>query len=112
MKNWPPRDWRAILALVFSVGGSIALTILIWALAAMLLPREGWAVASESARVSTIRWAVLVASGSVLLVLTGLGFAINHRRLSGKWGDRSIDWEGGDKMTVPADDDAGAAPRD
>lgn len=97
MKDWPPKDWRSILALLFSVLGAVALTLLIYFQSAFLLPREGWSVASEAARVNTLRWALWIGCGCVLLVLTGLGFAINHRRLSGKWGDRSIDWEGGER---------------
>lgn len=94
--NWPPKDWRALAALLFSVLGAVALTVLLWSLSAMLLPREGWTAESETARVTTIRWVLWLSAACILLVLTGLGFAINRRRLSGKWGDRSLDWEGGD----------------
>lgn len=96
MKNWPPKDWRAILALLFSVLGAVALTVLLWAMASMLLPGEGWSEGSEDARVSTLRWVMWISAGCILLVLTGLGFAINRRRLSGRWGDREVEWEGGD----------------
>jgi hypothetical protein len=93
---WPPRDWRALAALVFSVLGAAALTLLLYALAGMLLPEKGWTAASEGARVSTIRIIAWVAVFAVLLVLTGLGFAINRRALRGRWGDKSLDWEGGE----------------
>lgn len=98
MMEWPPKDWRALAALVFSVLGAVALTLLLWRLAGMLLPHEGWTAATEANRATTIRWIAWVSVAAVLLVLTGLGFAINRRALRGRWGDKSLDWEGGDDL--------------
>lgn len=97
LESWPPKDWRAFAALVFSVLGAAALTVLQLVLAAMLLPSKGWSIASEAERISTIRWIAWISAAAVLLVLTGLGFAINRRSLRGRWGDKSIDWSGGDE---------------
>lgn len=94
--DWPPKDWRALAALVFSVAGAVALTVLLWSLSGMLLPERGWTPRSEAERVTTIRWVLWVSAFCILLVLTGLGFAINRRALRGRWGDKSLDWEGGD----------------
>lgn len=69
MKNWPPRNWQSILALLFSVLGAVALTVLIWLLAAMLLPREGWSEATEASRLYTMRWVLWISAACVLLVL-------------------------------------------
>ena len=100
IKTWPPKDWRSILALLFSVLGAMALTVLIWSLAQMFLPENGWGQETEADRVMTLQWVMWICSGCVLLVLTGLGFAVNHRRLNGKWGDREINWEGGDQGEI------------
>lgn len=108
-KGWPPRDWRALAALLFSVGGAIATTVLVYLLCSMLLPKEGWGGATEPERVSTIRWAVLIGSACILLVLVGLGMAINRRKLSGKIGENSFDWEGGDEASAAAAKTAQAA---
>ncbi len=96
MRDWPPKDWRAILALLGSIAGAAALTGLLALLAWFLLPAKGWSAGSEPDRISTIRWIALICAPAVLLVLTGLGFAINRRALRGRWGDKSLDWEGGD----------------
>lgn len=98
MMEWPPKDWRALAALIFSVLGAVALTLLLWRLAGMLLPTQGWSPATEANRATTIRWIAWVSVAAVLLVLTGLGFAINRRALRGRWGDKSLDWEGGDDL--------------
>lgn len=96
LPSWPPKDWRALAALVFSVAGAVALTVLLWLLSGMLLPEKGWTPSSEGERVTTIRWVLWLSAFCILLVLTGLGFAINRRALRGRWGDKSLDWEGGD----------------
>ncbi len=104
LPGWPPRDWRALAALVFSVAGAVALTLLLWSLSGMLLPEKGWTPATEGERVTTIRWVLWLSAFCILLVLTGLGFAINRRSLRGRWGDKSIDWEGGENEPDDRDD--------
>jgi hypothetical protein len=96
MPSWPPRDWRALVALVFSVAGAVALTVLVYLLAGMMLPGKGWSAASESERVTTLRWALWICAFCILLVLTGLGFSASRRGLGLKWGDKSMNWEGGE----------------
>lgn len=96
LPNWPPKDWRALAALVFSVAGAVALTVLLWLLSGMLLPERGWTAESEGDRVTTIRWVLWICAFCILLVLTGLGFSASRRGLRGRWGDKSIDWEGGE----------------
>lgn len=101
MNNWPPKDWRALVALVFSVLGAVVLTALVWWLCASLLPDAGWSEASENSRAFTLRWVLWIATLAIGLVLLGLGFAINRRSLRGRWGDKSLDWEGGDQDAPP-----------
>lgn len=96
MPSWPPQDWRKLLALVFSVLGAVVLTVFVWWGTAQLLPAEGWTSASETNRATTIRWTLWIAMGSIGLVLTGLGMAINRRTLRAQWGDKSAQFDGGD----------------
>lgn len=96
MRDWPPKDWRAFVALVFSVAGAVVLTGFVWWLCARLLPDAGWSIASEQSRASTLRWVAWIAIAAIGLVLLGLGFAINRRSLSASWGDKKLDWQGGE----------------
>lgn len=93
---WPPRDWRALLALVFSILGAVVLSLFVWWAYAQLLPNKGWSAASEVNRAITLRWVVWIAIGSIGLVLLSLGMAINRRALKGKWGDKTLEFAGGD----------------
>jgi hypothetical protein len=77
------------------------LTVFLWWLCAQLLPGGGWTGASEANRATTLRWVAWIAVFAIGIVLSGLGFAINRRSLSAKWGDRSLDWEGGDDGPDP-----------
>lgn len=99
LTSWPPRDWRALASLVFSVAGAVALTVLLYLLAGMLLPERGWTQASEGERVTTIRWVLWICAFCILLVLTGLGFSASRRALAMKAGDKSMTWAGGDQET-------------
>ncbi|OYW47330.1 MAG: hypothetical protein B7Y36_18350 [Novosphingobium sp. 28-62-57] len=96
LPSWPPRDWRAFAALVFSVAGAVVLTAFVWWGVAQLLPAEGWTEKSEVNRATTIRWTLWIAMGSIGLVLLGLGFAVTPRKLKTKDGDRSFEFSGGD----------------
>lgn len=97
LTSWPPRDWRALVALVFSVAGAVVLTAFVWWGTGQLLPAEGWTRASEVNRATTIRWTLWIATGSIGLVLLGLGMAINRRTFRAKWGDKSAEFDGGDR---------------
>lgn len=96
LPSWPPRDWRSVLALLFSVLGAVALTALVGMGLSFLLPNEGWTEASESSRITTIRWVLWIATSFIGIVLVGLGMAINRRSLKLRSGDRSAEFEGGD----------------
>lgn len=97
LPNWPPRDWRAAIALALSAGGAVALTVLLWLMAGMLLPEKGWSSDSEGERVTTIRWVLWICAFCILLLLTGLGFSASRRELEMKAGDKSVRWAGGDE---------------
>lgn len=87
--GWPPRDWRALLALAASVAG-----------AAILTAHRAWLVAIlERARL--FREIANIAYGDTViigLVLLALGYAISQRRFSGKFMGASFDTSGGDPV--------------
>jgi hypothetical protein len=80
LPNWPPRDWRALLALVASVGGSCALTALsawiVW-----ILWKGGWPDFTAPQRIDVLSKTLLLALGGSLVVLISLGLAINRRQV-------------------------------
>jgi len=96
LPSWPPRDWRSVLALLFSVLGAVALTGLVGMGLSFLLPDQGWTEASEGSRIATIRWVLWIATSFIGIVLVGLGMAINRRSLKLRSGDRSAEFEGGE----------------
>lgn len=96
LPHWPPRDWRSLLALVFSVLGAVALTVLVAVGLGYLLPDRGWTPASEGTRIATIRWVLWIATAFIGIVLVGLGMAINRRSLRLRSGDKSAEFEGGE----------------
>lgn len=95
-KHWPPRDWRSVLALLFSVLGAVALTFLVWSKLDLLMPDRGWTIASEATRIATIKWVLWIATTFIGIVLVGLGMAINRRALRLRSGDKSAEFEGGE----------------
>lgn len=94
--SWPPKDWRALLALVGSIAGAAVLTALVWWGCAVLLPSAEWTRATESERLITIRWVLWIAVGAIAVVLVGLGMAINRRSFRGRIGGAEVDFAGGD----------------
>ncbi len=96
MKGWPPKDWRAILALVFSVLGAVVLTGVVWWAIDKLLPGHGWSEKTEGHRAQTIRWVLWLSSATIGAVLIGLGMAINRRSFSGNIGGSGFNFAGGE----------------
>jgi hypothetical protein len=93
LRNWPPRDWRALLALLASIVGSTILTAfsawLVW-----ILWLGGWPIETAVLRVNILGKALMVALVGSLIVLTSLGLAINRRTIRA---DRSgFEISGGD----------------
>lgn len=102
-ESWPPKDWRALVALVGSILGAVVLTAFVWWGVAALLPAGRWSVSSEAERVITIRWVLWIAVGAIAVVLVGLGMAINRRSFRGKVGSAEIGFDGGDDAAPPKD---------
>jgi hypothetical protein len=101
--GWPPKDWRALIALLGSIAGAAALTgFLAWG---FWLNSTGqiWTSATEELRAITNRWILWIAAGTIAVVIVGLGMAINRRTIRGKLGGASLDFEGGEAdAPIPA----------
>src|SRR5205823_15043809 len=92
---WPPRDWRAFLALVGSIAGAATLTLLaawiVW-----ILWRGGWPIATAETRVAILGKALLGTLVTISIVLITLGMAINRRSVRAKALGAEFEAEGGD----------------
>lgn len=97
MSAWPPRDWRALLALIGSIGGAAMLTVFVWWAYAQQLPGGGWSSATEQVRAITTRWTLWIAVGTIAVVIVGLGMAINRRTIKGNLGKAGFEFDGGDE---------------
>ena len=93
--EWPPRDWRALLALVASIAGAATLTglaaWLVW-----ILWSGGWSIGSEAARIDALAQALMIVLAIVGIVLVSLGLAINRRTVEAAFGPASFKATGGD----------------
>ena len=101
--DWPPRDWRALIALTASIAGAAVLTgFSIWLVRLLVM----FARAEASQRMEVIRalatsnYGLLAIIGAVLL---SLGLAINRRSVKGSAFGASFEAAGGE------DDDADIA---
>jgi hypothetical protein len=96
--GWPPKDWRAIIALLASIAGAAVLTgLLAWIIRLFQL----WVQPDPLARIA---YGLLGIIGAVLL---SLGLAINRRTL--KLSRDGFEASGGDEAVAAADQVAGAA---
>jgi hypothetical protein len=93
--SWPARDWRAMIALLFSIFGAAVLTLFAWHLVRLLhhdadelikalLADTNRALRDEIAAVlttiiDTLAWGLKLLLGGVIAVLLSLGLAINRR---------------------------------
>lgn len=100
--GWPPRDWRAMVALVFSVIGAVVLTGFLWWGVWMLLPSGQWQRENETHRLETIRWILWITAAAVALIMVGLGMAVNRRSFKGKFAGGEFDLQGGDDPVAAA----------
>ena len=102
--NWPPRDWRALIALIASILGAAVLTAFsIWLVQLLVM----FAHADPSVRMEVVQalatsnYGLLAIIGAVLL---SLGLAINRRSVKGSAFGASFEAAGGE------DDDDDARP--
>jgi hypothetical protein len=96
LPSWPPRDWRALVALIASIAGAAVLTgFSIWLVNLLV----AFARADPGVRLEVIRalatsnYGLLAIIGAVLL---SLGLAINRRSVKGSVFGASFEAAGGE----------------
>jgi hypothetical protein len=103
-----PRDLRAFIALVASIGGTMALTlVVVWVI--WILWRGGWTNGTELARIDKIGLIAILVTVIMGVVMVSLGLAINRRIVKGSAFGASFEAAGGDDSTVSATTVAAAA---
>ncbi len=95
LRSLAPRDLRAFLALVASIGGTMALTVIIVGVIYVLW-RGGWSVGTEIARIDKIGLIAVLLTVIMGVTMTGLGLAINRRTLKANVGGSGFEASGGD----------------
>lgn len=94
LPGWPPKDWRALLALVASIAGAGILTAfaawIVW-----ILWRGGWPEATAPQRLDALAKSLLLALLIIGAVLLSLGLAINRRSI--RLGRDGFEASGGDE---------------
>lgn len=75
---FPAKDWRAHVALLASILGSIALTAFAVGLV-YILWKGGWPIETATMRLEILGEALILTLSGSLVVLISLGFAINRR---------------------------------
>ena len=94
MPGWPPRDWRALIALVASIFCAGLMTGLAFWLV-WIIWKGGWATGTEGERIDALAKALFYTLGIILIVTASLGMAINRR--SFKISKDGIEAEGGEE---------------
>lgn len=98
LPSWPPRDWRALLALIASVVGAAVLTIFAVWLVSIVRAWRGF----DEIRIGILGNALYGLLFIVGIVLVSLGLAINKRSVKGSVLGASFEASGGDDDPAPA----------
>ncbi len=101
LRSLAPRELRAFIALIASIGGTMALTVLIVGIV-MILWRGGWAIGTELARIDKIGLIAVLVTIIMGVTMTGLGLAINRRTLKANVGGSGFEASGGDDAPAAA----------
>ena len=102
LPSWPPRDWRAILALVASVGGAAVLTVFSWRVVTILRDFGHDDPARREQVIDALAKSNYGLLGIMGAVLLSLGLAINRRSLKASAFGASFDASGGDDAPAAA----------
>jgi hypothetical protein len=98
LRSLLPRDLRAFIALMASIGGTMALTVVaIWIV--YVLWKGGWPAGTENARIDKIGLALILVLVIMGVTMTSLGLAINRRTLKANIGQAGFEASGGDEPT-------------
>lgn len=107
-KSLAPRDLRAFIALMASIGGTMALTVVaVWL--SWVLWRGGWSNGTEIARIDKLGLIAVLVIVIMGVTMTSLGLAINKRSVKGGAFGASFEASGGDDAPAAAQAVAQAA---
>lgn len=96
LKSLSPKDLRALIALVFSILGTMALTgIVVWIV--WILWRGEWPSGTELARIDKIGLIAVLVTVIMGVSMIGMQLAINRRQLKGSAFGASFEASGGDE---------------
>ena len=98
--SFPPKEWRAHVALIASILGSIALTIFS-SMLVYIMWKGGWPVETALVRIEVLSKALMLSLAGSLVVLITLGFAINRRSV--KITKDGLEASGGDEENEPTE---------
>lgn len=108
LKSLPARDLRAFIALIASIGGTMALTLVsVWIV--RILWKGGWSGGTEIARIDKIGLIAILVIVIMGVTMTSLGLAINRRSVKGSAFGASFEATGGDDAPAAAQAVAAAA---
>lgn len=103
-----PRDLRAFIALIASIGGTMALTlVIVWLI--WIFWRGGWPNGTEIARIDKLGLIAVLTTVIMGVVMVSLGLAINRRSVKGSAFGASFEATGGDDSIVSTTTVAAAA---
>lgn len=109
LRSLAPRDLRALIALIASIGGGIAMTVFaVWI--TWILWQGPWAAGTELARIDKLGLALILILSISGITLASYGLAINKRTL--KLGKDGFEASGGDDAPAAAQAVASAAKRE
>lgn len=112
MKAWfkslAPRDLRAFIALMASIGGTMALTLGVVGIV-LILWIGGWSKGTEIARIDKIGLIAVLVTIIMGVTMTSLGLAINRRSVKGSAFGASFEATGGEDSTISNQTIAAAA---
>lgn len=95
LKSLAPRDFRALIALWASIGGTMALTLGVVGIV-LILWKGGWSPATEGARIDKIGLIAVLVTLIMGVTMVSLGLAINRRSVKGSAFGASFEASGGD----------------
>ncbi|HET7596701.1 MAG TPA: hypothetical protein VFK15_07195 [Burkholderiales bacterium] len=101
LKSLSPKDLRAFIALLASIGGTMALTLAVVGVI-LILWRGGWSAGTELARIDKIGLIAVLVTVIMGVVMVSLGLAINRRTVKGSAFGASFEAEGGDDAPAAA----------
>jgi hypothetical protein len=107
-KSLAPRDLRAFIALIASIGGTMALTLGLVGII-LILWKGGWSVGTETTRIDKIGLIGVLVTVIMGVVMVSLGLAINRRSVKGGFLGASFEATGGDDSTISNQTVAAAA---